>query len=409
MLTLEDFPELNKLTESSARNLFRRICEQYGFSKNSVELEFYQFDDHGGGAPLGLYQQGNDLCRAKVCIATSLFQRPAEMVATMAHELAHHLLLSGSGDLDAADEIDHEYLTDLVMVFTGFGVFAANCTVLDRSYGDGTMSYFEISKSGYLSSIQFGYALGLMAWMRNENSPAWINQLRQDAKETCRNTIRYLKKTGDAFVDPQFGSKPDCRSIDDLVSQSPTVRLATLTQWQLESRPIDQIAGYITKLLEDPVADIRVSAINLFSDGSIPLNPTSERALVRSLSSKDEQESLYACQALFQRSFAGVDELVRRSRFWFKKSNESTLARTTYTTIVESLASKDIQFDCKIAIVRKADRDLERSGEAETLLAALRKIPDLEAVLEGSFERWPIERKKGLVHFRDTGKRPVQL
>lgn len=140
-------------------------------------IEF--FDDAGRtgeygaeNSALGLYERGNDLHSGKVLVAASLLHHPAEMVSTMAHELGHHLLLSGSRKLLAADEHNHEHLTDLVSVFAGFGLFTANCTVQDHSYSDGQMSHFHISKSGYMSSIQFGYALGLMAWMRNEHSPS---------------------------------------------------------------------------------------------------------------------------------------------------------------------------------------------------------------------------------------------
>jgi len=378
MLTLADFPELSDLTEQSALRLFQRISAQLKFPANSVALEFLddsedagEYDD--GSSALGFYEPANDLRGSRVVIATSLLQRPAEMVSTMAHELGHHLLLVGSGKLFAADEYDHEYLTDLVSVFTGFGLFTANCTVQDHSYTDGQMSHFHISKSGYLSSIQFGYALGLMAWMRNERSPKWINQLRPDAKVSCRNAIRYLMKTGDAFVQPDSNFRTDQfskpRRTEDLVSQSPSVRLATLIQWQLESQPIDQIAGQVVQFLDNPV---------------------------------------FACQVLFERRFAGIDELVRRSRFWFEKSAESDLARLTYVEILESLPEERFHIHCQVAIVNKTDRDLRQGGDAEMFLTVLRKVPDLEAVINQFFNRWSEERQQDLAYFRDTGQQPVQ-
>ena len=417
MLTLTDFPELSDLTEQSARRLFQRISAQFKFSANSVALEF--LDDAGGAgeyndgsSALGFYEPGNDLHDGKVVIATSLLQRPAEMVSTMAHVLGHHLLLGGSGKLFAADEFDHEHLTDLLSVFTGFGLFTANCTVQDHSYTDGEMNHFHISKSGYLSSIQFGYALGLMAWMRNEYSPTWLNQLRPDARVSCRNAIRYLMKTGDAFVQPDSNfhtdqhSKP--RRTEELVSQSPSVRLATLIQWQMESQSTDQIASQVARLLDDPITEIRVAAVYLYINGGIPLTPTSEASLVRSLSSRDEEESLLACQVLFERRFAGIDELVRRSRFWFEKSAESSLARTTCVTILESLPEERFHIPCQVAIVKKTDRDLRQSGDAEAFLKVLRKVPDLATIIDQFFSRWSEERQQDLAYFRDTGQPPVQ-
>ena len=410
--TMADFPELSDLTEQSARQLFQRISAQFEFPENSVEFEFFddanraaEYDD--GSSALGLYEPGNDLHDGKISVATSLLQRPAEMVSTMAHELGHHLLLGGSGKLLAADELDHEHLTDLVSVFTGFGLFTANCTVQDQSYTDGGMNHFYISKSGYLSSIQFGYALGLMAWMRNDNSLKWLNQLRPDAKVSCRKAIRYLTKTGDAFVQPDSNFQTN-QQTEELMSQSPSIKLATLIQWQLESQANNQIASQVEQLLNDRIAKIRVAAIRLFTVSEIPLTPPCEASLVRSLRSSNEEESLLACQVLFQRQFADIDELVLRSKFWFENSFESSLARITYVTILESLPVEHFDIYCQAAIVEKTDRDLRRGGDAESLLEVLRKVPDLEATIEQFFNQWSDERKQSLAYFRDFGQRPVQ-
>ena len=127
------------------------------------------------------------------------------------------------------------------------------------------------------------------------------------------------------------------------------------------------------------------------------------------MSSDDEEESLLACQVLFERRFAGIDELVRRSRFWFEKNNESNLARITYVTILESLSEEQFHTHCQVAIVKKTDRDLRQGGDAEMFLTVLRKVPDLATIMDQFFNRWSEERQQGLAYFRDTGQRPVQL
>ena len=139
----------------------------------------------------------------------------------------------------------------------------------------------------------------------------------------------------------------------------------------MESQSTDQIASQVARLLDDPITEIRVTAVYLYIGGGIPLTPTSEASLVRNLSSGDEEESLLACQVLFERGFAGIDELVRRSRFWFEKSAESSLARTTYVTILESLPEERFDIPCQVAIIEKTDRDLRQGGDAEVFLNCL--------------------------------------
>ena len=138
------------------------------------------------------------------------------------------------------------------------------------------------------------------------------------------------------------------------------------------------------------------------------IRDSSKGALVRSLSSGNEEESLLACQVLFERRFTGTDELVRRSRFWFEKSAESDLARLTYVEILESLPGERFHIHCQVAIVNKTDRDLRQGGDAEMFLTVLRKVPDLEAVINQFFNRWSEERQQDLAYFRDTGQQPVQ-
>ena len=117
---------------------------------------------------------------------------------------------------------------------------------------------------------------------------------------------------------------------------------------------------------------------------------------------------MLACQVLFQRQFADIDELVLRSKFWFENSFESSLARITYVTILESLPVEHFDIYYQAAIVEKTDRDLRRGGDAESLLEVLRKVPDLEATIEQFFNQWSDERKQSLAYFRDFGQRPVQ-
>jgi len=111
------------------------------------------------------------------------------LIAVAAHELCHELLLGGGG-VPGADGDDHEPLTDLVTVYTGFGVFTANAAFHVETLAAGRRT----STLGYLTEAMFGYALACHAWLRGETGPepAWTRFLDTNPHGYMRQGVRYL-------------------------------------------------------------------------------------------------------------------------------------------------------------------------------------------------------------------------
>src|SRR5258708_402611 len=80
---------------------------------------------------------------------------------------------------------EHEYLTDLLTVFLGLGVFAGNSVIREVSYTylDSGSHYWGIGRWGYLSERLFGYALSVFAWARGETGQAWAAHLRPNVRD----------------------------------------------------------------------------------------------------------------------------------------------------------------------------------------------------------------------------------
>lgn len=190
--TYDYYPDDYHGDEDSARVLLERTCGYLQLDPSTIELLI--FDERGGNsnAPKGVYTHERD--QFQVWIEVELLKDPLDLVATMAHELCHvHLLGHGRiGD----EEPDHEPLTDLTTVFLGMGVFSANSVLREHSWTDGRESGWAISRGGYLSMTQYGYALAQFAWRRDELSPAWAKSLRADVLEPFRKGLRYLTETG---------------------------------------------------------------------------------------------------------------------------------------------------------------------------------------------------------------------
>lgn len=262
--TEEYFPDPYDGSKASIRRYFDRVCGYMGVPAHTLTMEVRP-DDHLPGAA-GLYERG---ARSNICIAQSQIDDPMRLVATIAHEVAHEVLLGGNL-LDASTP-DHEDVTDLLTVFLGMGVFPANATVRHEAYTTGNWSFFSINKQGYLSSMALGYALALFAFVREDTSVRWASHLRPDAAGGLKAGLRYLEKTGDTLFDATAASVPLSRPkpadlVEHLQSRSATVRLNAV--WDVAEHEVKEfdVMVRLQGCLDDPDADIPGEAARALAD-----------------------------------------------------------------------------------------------------------------------------------------------
>lgn len=223
------FPDSYRGTVEDARRMMDRLGGYLAIDVQKIQLEVCPDVQLPGAA--GHYDRGE---QTFIRIAESQLTDPMRLVATLAHELAHEMLLGGG--LLTADVPDHEWVTDLLPVFLGVGVFAANATVSEDSGFSGGWSWWTVGKSGYLPARVFGYAFALFAFMRGEQNPTWAKHLRLDASSALREGLRYLRKTNDSLFHPDtIRAKRLPQVASELVARlrtgSPSARLATL--WEI--------------------------------------------------------------------------------------------------------------------------------------------------------------------------------
>lgn len=185
-------------SERSAREAVAFIAHKMRINKGAIELEFYSqavrevgsniftasYDGESNAA--GLYLGKNDKGKYNVALERSQLNNPVKMIATLSHELAHIKLL-GEGRLPVNDE----YLTDLVTLVFGFGIFSANSAFQFNQETD----RWSYSRQGYLSEQMYGYALSYFAYLRNESSPEWAEYLSPTIKEDFERGLLYLRNT----------------------------------------------------------------------------------------------------------------------------------------------------------------------------------------------------------------------
>lgn len=272
--TDEFFPDRYTPDEDGCRGCLLRMCGYMGVPPESVHLQIVD-DEHMPDAA-GLYQMRE---RSVICLARSQLADPMRLMATVAHELAHELLMKG-GHL-TGDEADHEQVTDLLPVFLGTGIFAANATLKTKAWSEGRMEYWSYSRQGYLSSIELGYALAVFAHFRGEERPPWAKHLRADAAVTLRDGLRYLRQTGNTLFHPDtYQRRTAAPTVTELGTQlahtSATVRLNAL--WDLAEcpDPPPDLMAAVERCLEDSNPTVQVNAVAVLgrygasASGAIP-------------------------------------------------------------------------------------------------------------------------------------------
>lgn len=232
------FPDSYSGSDQEVEHIFGRVCDQMGVPRESVELALFDgsrhspYIDDNRGTPLGLYEQRTaEAQRHTVWIERTQTPDLVRVIATAAHELAHCILL-GDGLLTDS-EADHEFVTDLLPVVRGLGVFAANATLIEESYQLMRGSWRTVSKAGYLPSRMFGYALAVFAWLRDEPQPIWARYLRGDPHSVFKSSLRYLRKTNDCVCRSPAGVGCEIpRTLHSrLTSEIPGITLGAL--WEL--------------------------------------------------------------------------------------------------------------------------------------------------------------------------------
>jgi len=145
-----------------------------------VFLNSTKDDKRSAGLYLGKQEDG----KYHILLERGKILEPENMVATLAHEIAHIKLL-GEGNLTDNDE----KLTDLTTIIFGLGVFSANSAF--QSYSGFDFTGWQ--KLGYLTQMEWGYGLALLAYIRKEKSPDWIKHLTLNVKSDFKLGMSFIE------------------------------------------------------------------------------------------------------------------------------------------------------------------------------------------------------------------------
>ncbi|MEU8817583.1 hypothetical protein [Actinoplanes sp. NPDC048796] len=198
--TDEFFPGVYRGSRDDIRAVFRRVSAHMGVDPAAIDLEHdADEEDDALAASVPLNRQWQVAAghhrvrdgRSVIGIRDDKAAEPMALVATIAHELGHALLLNDAGTVRIDPEReDHEPLTDLLTVFFGLGIFTANAAFEFNRHETG----YRTSRLGYLTEPMYGYALARYAWLRGEPDPMWARCLDTNPRAYLKRGLRYLSR-----------------------------------------------------------------------------------------------------------------------------------------------------------------------------------------------------------------------
>jgi hypothetical protein len=192
----EDFPVKFEDDPKTAEAVVRIVAEAMSINFDKLKLHTYSngIKQFSFGTSL-LFTQSDDNTEIagsyledengffNISLDRALLTDGEKLIATIAHELAHVKLL-GEGRIEENDE----ELTDLTTVLFGFGVFNTNCA-FNFSANQHSWGYSQL---GYLPQNEWGYALALFAYCRQEENPAWLKHLNKQSQIDFRDSMNWI-------------------------------------------------------------------------------------------------------------------------------------------------------------------------------------------------------------------------
>lgn len=196
--------------EEDAEYALTRCMEYMDIKSVNVELYFFTespmvFSDEGimieqnpknstdSSYALGKYAEDGPN-RFQICLEFSQLKNPQSMIATLAHELSH-LILLGEGRIDTNDE----ELTDLNCIALGFGIFLSNSIFTFQQWHGTSHQGWQSKRQGYIPEEVAAYSMALFNHYQ-QNQSNWIDHLNKRVKKLYMKNLKYLESTNNTLV-----------------------------------------------------------------------------------------------------------------------------------------------------------------------------------------------------------------
>lgn len=188
----------NIVAEVMHLNMSEIVLDVYEEGEKIIESNsepIYIKEEEGELTTGGLYIGKNEQGKYEVGIEKSLLKEPIALIYTIAHEFAHIKLLG-----EKRIEENDEYLTDLLPIIFGLGVFGAN-SVFSFSQTTNAWGY---RTSGYLTQMEWGYALAVYTLLKEEENPKWLESLPKNIHSDYKKSLKFIENNRDKLFQQEL-------------------------------------------------------------------------------------------------------------------------------------------------------------------------------------------------------------
>lgn len=149
-------------------------------------IEIGDLDDLGFPS---VYQPAQTEAHAKILLAAEVLGDPLRTTMELAYQYSTHFW---SGVQPSRPLDNDPRTTHLTPICCGLGILASDASLYDQQWSQAGYSGWSISRSGYYTAAEIGYALALLSRQRRESHPTWLEQTRLDTRVTAKQTMRYM-------------------------------------------------------------------------------------------------------------------------------------------------------------------------------------------------------------------------
>ncbi|WP_288129833.1 hypothetical protein [Microbulbifer sp.] len=197
--TREYFPSKVESPEQAASETFLAVKKYAGMEDWPCRLQAQDDDintrvsptltiQNAPQNPLGTFsvEEGEEVV---ITYNPAVVKNPTQLVATLAHELAHYLTATSAEDPPGGWE-NWEFVTDVAATFLGFGVFMANAAFSFQQFAEVDSQGWQYSRSGYLSEAENLYSLAIFLVLKKIPFEVAASHLKPSLRKTLKASVK---------------------------------------------------------------------------------------------------------------------------------------------------------------------------------------------------------------------------
>lgn len=201
--TKKYFPSKVETPEKAARETFLAVKKYAGMEEWPCRLKAQEDDidtrvaptltiQNAPQNPLGTFEvkEGDEIV---ITYNPAIIHNPIQLVATLAHELAHYLTATSPEEPPGGWE-NWEFATDIAATFLGFGVFMANSAFNFQQFTEVGSQGWKHNRSGYLSESEYIYSLAVFLELKKISVEEVVNHLKPSLRKILKKCIKEISK-----------------------------------------------------------------------------------------------------------------------------------------------------------------------------------------------------------------------